>query len=153
VWESESWEKHTIIKKIADHVLTKHLSLQKEDLIHVVDQLDFCLLVGGQDPVSSSGALFEAFDSLAKKLRLLGDVPLKISTVQPLDPGLTYNFVCFIFTLIIIFRDMTLASASLLLLYQLLDTRLCFLLSLILWHMKKGLLRGCQILQLLACDH
>jgi U3 small nucleolar RNA-associated protein 22 len=48
VWESESWEKHTIIKKIADHVLTKHLSLQKEDLIHVVDQLDFCLLVGGQ---------------------------------------------------------------------------------------------------------
>uniref|UniRef100_A0A0E0RE92 Uncharacterized protein n=1 Tax=Oryza rufipogon TaxID=4529 RepID=A0A0E0RE92_ORYRU len=119
VWESESWEKHTIIKKIADHVLTKHLSLQKEDLIHVVDQLDFCLLVGGQDPVSSSGALFEAFDSLAKKLRLLGDVPLKISTVQPLDP----------------------------------DTRLCFLLSLILWHMKKGLLRGCQILQLLACDH
>uniref|UniRef100_A0A0E0RE95 Nrap protein domain-containing protein n=1 Tax=Oryza rufipogon TaxID=4529 RepID=A0A0E0RE95_ORYRU len=92
---------------------------EKEDLIHVVDQLDFCLLVGGQDPVSSSGALFEAFDSLAKKLRLLGDVPLKISTVQPLDP----------------------------------DTRLCFLLSLILWHMKKGLLRGCQILQLLACDH
>lgn len=124
-----------------------------------------CFLLGGlhvhgceldfkyADPVSSSGALFEAFDSLAKKLRLLGDVPLKISTVQPLDPGLTYNFVCFIFTLIIIFRDMTLASASLLLLYQLLDTRLCFLLSLILWHMKKGLLRGCQILQLLACNH
>uniref|UniRef100_A0A0E0RE91 Nucleolar protein 6 n=1 Tax=Oryza rufipogon TaxID=4529 RepID=A0A0E0RE91_ORYRU len=93
VWESESWEKHTIIKKIADHVLTKHLSLQKEDLIHVVDQLDFCLLVGGQDPVSSSGALFEAFDSLAKKLRLLGDVPLKISTVQPLDPAFRHTSV------------------------------------------------------------
>ncbi|XP_052139184.1 uncharacterized protein LOC127757657 [Oryza glaberrima] len=93
VWESESWEKHTIIKKIADHVLTKHLSLQKEDLIHVVDQLDFCLLVGGQDPVSSSGALFEAFDSLAKKLRLLDDVPLKISTVQPLDPAFRHTSV------------------------------------------------------------
>uniref|UniRef100_A0A0E0MK29 Nucleolar protein 6 n=1 Tax=Oryza punctata TaxID=4537 RepID=A0A0E0MK29_ORYPU len=93
VWESESWEKHTIIKRIADHVLIKHLSLQKEDLILVVDQLDFCLLVGGQDPVSSSGALFEAFDSLAKKLRLLDDVPLKISTVQPLDPAFRHTSV------------------------------------------------------------
>ncbi|KAF0889199.1 hypothetical protein E2562_022458 [Oryza meyeriana var. granulata] len=93
VWESESWEKHTIIKRIADHVLIKHLSLQKEDLIHVVDQLDFCLLVGGQDPVSSSGALFEAFDSLAKQLRLLDDVPLKISTMQPLDPAFRHTSV------------------------------------------------------------
>ncbi|KAG8093698.1 hypothetical protein GUJ93_ZPchr0012g20382 [Zizania palustris] len=87
VWKSESWEKHTIIKKIVDHVLMKHLSLQKEDLIHAVDQLDFCLLVGGQDPASSSGAMFEAFDTLAKQLRLLDDVPLKISTIQPLHPA------------------------------------------------------------------
>ncbi|XP_066359298.1 uncharacterized protein [Miscanthus floridulus] len=48
VWECQSWEKHTIIKRIADYVLMKHLSLQKDDLIHVVDQLDFCLLVDGQ---------------------------------------------------------------------------------------------------------
>lgn len=48
VWESESWERHTIIKRIADYVLMKHLSLQKDDLTHVVDQLDFCLLVDGQ---------------------------------------------------------------------------------------------------------
>jgi hypothetical protein len=48
VWESESWERHTIIKRITDYVLVKHLSLQKDDLIHVVDQLDFCLLVDGQ---------------------------------------------------------------------------------------------------------
>uniref|UniRef100_J3NBP4 Nucleolar protein 6 n=2 Tax=Oryza brachyantha TaxID=4533 RepID=J3NBP4_ORYBR len=93
VWESESWEKHTIIKRIADHVLIKHLVLQKEDLIHVVDQLDFCLLVGGQDPVASSGALFEAFDTLAKQLRLLDDIPLKISTVQPLDPAFRHTSV------------------------------------------------------------
>ncbi|CAD6334060.1 unnamed protein product [Miscanthus lutarioriparius] len=85
VWECQSWEKHTIIKRIADYVLMKHLLLQKDDLIHVVDQLDFCLLVDGQDPVSSSGALLEAFDTIAKQLRLLDDVPLKISTVQPLD--------------------------------------------------------------------
>ncbi|GJN09003.1 hypothetical protein PR202_ga26968 [Eleusine coracana subsp. coracana] len=48
VWESKSWEKHTIIKRIADYVLMKHLSLENKDLIHVVDQLDFCLLVNGQ---------------------------------------------------------------------------------------------------------
>jgi len=48
VWECESWERHTIIKRIADYVLMKHLALQKDDLIHIVDQLDFCLLVDGQ---------------------------------------------------------------------------------------------------------
>ncbi|XP_062204390.1 uncharacterized protein LOC133906481 [Phragmites australis] len=93
VWESESWEKHTIIRRIADYVLTKHLSLRQEDMVHVVDQLDFCLLVGGQDPVSSSGALLEAFDTLAKQLRLLDDVPLKISTVQPLDSAFRHTSV------------------------------------------------------------
>ena len=41
------------------------------------------------DPVSSSGALLEAFNNLSKQLRLLDDVPLKISTVQPLDSGST----------------------------------------------------------------
>ncbi|VAI29530.1 unnamed protein product [Triticum turgidum subsp. durum] len=93
VWETETWERHTIIKRIADYVLTKHLLLRQEDLTHVVDQLDFCLLVGGQDPVSSSGALLEAFDTLAKQLRLLDDVPLKISTVQPLDSAFRHTSV------------------------------------------------------------
>ncbi|ONM34012.1 hypothetical protein ZEAMMB73_Zm00001d041900 [Zea mays] len=93
VWECQSWEKHTIIKRIADYVLMKHLSLQKDDLIHVVDQLDFCLLVDGQDPVSSSGALLEAFDTIAKQLRLLDDIPLKISTVQPLDSAFRHTSV------------------------------------------------------------
>jgi hypothetical protein len=55
------------------------------------------------DPVSSSGSLLEAFDALAKQLRSLDDIPLKISTVQPLGSGLTlylfilYACVCFIF--------------------------------------------------------
>ncbi|TVU51043.1 hypothetical protein EJB05_02447 [Eragrostis curvula] len=93
VWESEPWEKHTIIKRIADYVLMKHLSLENEDLTHVVDQLDFCLLVNGKDPISSSGALLEAFDSLAKQLRLLDDIPLKISTVQPLDSAFRHTSV------------------------------------------------------------
>lgn len=93
VWECQSWEKHTIIKRIADYVLMKHLSLQKDDLIHVVDQLDFSLLVDGQDPVSSSGALLEAFDTIAKQLRLLDDIPLKISTVQPLDSAFRHTSV------------------------------------------------------------
>ncbi|PNT65398.1 hypothetical protein BRADI_4g41717v3 [Brachypodium distachyon] len=93
VWETEPWKRHTIVKRIADYVLTKHLLLQKEDLVHVVDQLDFCLLVAGQDPVSSSGDLLIAFDTLSKQLRLLDDVPLKISTVQPLDPAFRHTSV------------------------------------------------------------
>lgn len=44
----------------------------------------FPLLV---DPESSSGALLEAFELLSKRLRLLEEIPLRISSVQPLDPG------------------------------------------------------------------
>jgi U3 small nucleolar RNA-associated protein 22 len=60
------------------------------------------------DPVSSSGSLLEAFDALAKQLRSLDDIPLKISTVQPLGSGLTlylfilYACVCFIFLYILL---------------------------------------------------
>lgn len=42
------------------------------------------------DPVSHSGKLMEAFETLSKRLRLLDDIPLKVSTVQPLDPGIFY---------------------------------------------------------------
>jgi hypothetical protein len=34
-------------------VIMKHLSLENKDLIHVVDQLDFCLLVNGQGSFNS----------------------------------------------------------------------------------------------------
>ena len=62
------------------------------------------------DPVSSSGALLEAFNNLSKQLRLLDDVPLKISTVQPLDSGSTkYIYIsCSLFLLF----DQSLAYVS-----------------------------------------
>lgn len=44
VWEHEEWERHLIIKDIAEHVLSRHLSITKEKIVPVVDQLDFCLL-------------------------------------------------------------------------------------------------------------
>jgi Nrap protein nucleotidyltransferase domain 4 len=43
------------------------------------------------DPVSHSVKLMEAFETLSKRLRLLDDIPLKVSTVQPLDPGIFYS--------------------------------------------------------------
>lgn len=54
------------------------------------------------DTVSSSGALLEAFDTLSKQLRVLDDIPLKISTVQPLDSGLTQH-VLYSFCMILLF--------------------------------------------------
>ena len=39
------------------------------------------------DPISFSGGLIRAFEILAKRLRLLDDIPLRISSVQLLDPG------------------------------------------------------------------
>lgn len=52
VWKSEQWERHLIIKTIAEYVLIRHLSLRKENITHIVDQLDFSLVHGtiGNNP-------------------------------------------------------------------------------------------------------
>ncbi|KAG6402464.1 hypothetical protein SASPL_134658 [Salvia splendens] len=85
VWEHEAWEKHLIIKEICEHVLMRHLSLPKQNIITIVDQLDFVLRHDNKDPVSHAGSLMKAYDDLSKHLRLLDNIPLRISSVQPLD--------------------------------------------------------------------
>jgi len=45
-WESELWARHLFLKIIVEHVLSRHLSLSKENIVVVVDQLDFSLLHG-----------------------------------------------------------------------------------------------------------
>lgn len=39
------------------------------------------------DPISFSASLVQAFEVLSKRLRLIEDIPLKVSGVQPLDSG------------------------------------------------------------------
>ncbi|GFQ06850.1 nucleolar protein 6 [Phtheirospermum japonicum] len=92
VWEHEEWEKHLIIKEIAEHVLMRHLSLPKQNIIPIVDQLDFVLRHGNSDPLSFSKNLLKAYDDLSKLLRLLDDIPLRISSVQPLDSVTVYRY-------------------------------------------------------------
>ncbi|XP_009347539.2 nucleolar protein 6 isoform X1 [Pyrus x bretschneideri] len=93
VWESEQWKRHIILQRISEYVLLRHLSVSKENIMHIVDQLDFSLLYGTGDPVSSSGNLLGAFEILSKRLRLLEDIPLKVSTVQPLDSAFRFSSV------------------------------------------------------------
>ncbi|KAG4973352.1 hypothetical protein AAZX31_11G066800 [Glycine max] len=93
VWESEQWARHLVLKRIIDHVLSRHLSLSKENIVVVVDQLDFSLLHGAGDPISYSGSLLGAFDVLSKRLRLIEDLPLKVSSVQPLDSAFRFTSV------------------------------------------------------------
>ncbi|MBA0803079.1 hypothetical protein Gohar_013328, partial [Gossypium harknessii] len=85
VWESKQGTRHLILKRIIEFLLGRHLSLSKKDIVPVVDQLDFCLLHDGKDPVSHSAKLLGTFEELSKRLRSIEDVPLKISSVQPLD--------------------------------------------------------------------
>ncbi|XP_043710808.1 nucleolar protein 6 isoform X3 [Telopea speciosissima] len=92
VWECEQWERHLIIKRITEFVLTRHLSLSNENMVHFADQLDFSLLHGVRDPISSSGSLLAAYEALAKCLRALDDIPLRVSSVQPLDSA--FRFTC-----------------------------------------------------------
>lgn len=48
VWESEQWTRHLILKGIIEYVLLRHLSLSKENVVQIVDQLDFSLLHGAK---------------------------------------------------------------------------------------------------------
>lgn len=93
VWECQKWERHLILKNIAEHVLSRHLSLSKENIVVVVDQLDFSLAHGAVDPIAHSGNLLEAFDLLSKRLRLIEGLPLKVSSVQPLDSAFRFTSV------------------------------------------------------------
>ncbi|KAJ0961338.1 hypothetical protein J5N97_000600 [Dioscorea zingiberensis] len=91
VWDCESWERHLIIKRITEYILCKHFLLSKEDIVHSVEQLDFCLHLDGKDPVAFSSNLLGAFETLSKRLRNLEEIPLRISSVQPLDPALRHT--------------------------------------------------------------
>ncbi|XAR73269.1 hypothetical protein NMG60_11007182 [Bertholletia excelsa] len=93
VWECEQWERHLIIKRISEHVLVEHLSLPRENITIIVDQLDFSLLYGTEDPIAFSASLLEAFELLSKRLRLLKDIPLRVSSVQPLDSAFRFTAV------------------------------------------------------------
>ncbi|KAG7990196.1 hypothetical protein I3843_02G012900 [Carya illinoinensis] len=93
VWESEQWTRHLILKRISEYVLVRHLSVTKENIVHVVDQLDFSLLHGVNDPVSFSGSLLGALEVLTKRLGLIQDIPLKVSSVQPIDPAFRFTSV------------------------------------------------------------
>ncbi|XP_047959611.1 nucleolar protein 6-like isoform X2 [Salvia hispanica] len=44
----------------------------------------------GADPVSCAGSLMKAYDDLSKHLRLLDDITLRISSVQPLDSAFRF---------------------------------------------------------------
>ncbi|XP_052196632.1 uncharacterized protein LOC127803986 isoform X2 [Diospyros lotus] len=93
VWECKQWERHLIIKRITEHVLVQHLSLPKENITTIVDQLDFSLLYGTEDPIAFSASLLEAFEVLSKHLRLLKDIPLRVTSVQPLDSAFRFTSV------------------------------------------------------------
>ncbi|XP_010533807.1 PREDICTED: nucleolar protein 6 [Tarenaya hassleriana] len=93
VWETHHWTRHLIMKQIIDYVFRRHLSLSSEDIVQIVDQLDFSLISGDKDPISLSGSLLGAFDVLSKCLREIEDIPLKVSSVQPLDSALRFTSV------------------------------------------------------------
>ncbi|XP_031255109.1 nucleolar protein 6-like [Pistacia vera] len=48
VWGSEQWTRHLILKRIIEYVFQRHLSLPKENIVQIVDQLDFSLLHGSK---------------------------------------------------------------------------------------------------------
>nr|XP_043615466.1 nucleolar protein 6 [Erigeron canadensis] len=92
LWACKPAKRYLIIKWVTEYVLKRHLSLAEEKIVHAVDQLDFSLICDGGD-LASDGSLLESFGTLSKRLRLLKDVPLRISSVQPLDAAFRHTTV------------------------------------------------------------
>ncbi|CAH9146997.1 unnamed protein product [Cuscuta epithymum] len=86
VWECKEWEKHLLLPDIVEYILSRHLSITREKIIPIASQLDFALLQKDIDPISFSSALLGAFEELSKRLRQLNDIPLKVTSVQAIDP-------------------------------------------------------------------
>lgn len=84
VWECDSMQRHLILQNIVGHLLLRHLSLSSSDIYVTAGQLDFALMEGKKDPSASGPKLLEAFNALSKRIRGLDDLPLKISSIQPL---------------------------------------------------------------------
>ncbi|KAI3768011.1 hypothetical protein L2E82_18441 [Cichorium intybus] len=92
LWKCKPAKRYLIIKHVTEYVLNRHLSLTQENITYAVDQLDFSLVYDSGDTVSN-GSLLESFGTLSKRLRLLSDVPLGISSVQPLDSAFRHTSV------------------------------------------------------------
>ncbi|XP_076960700.1 uncharacterized protein LOC143637137 [Bidens hawaiensis] len=91
-WDCKPEKRYLIIKRVTEYVLKRHLSLAEDKITHAVDQLDFSLACDGGD-LASDGSLLESFGTLSKRLRLLSDVPLRVSSVQPLDSAFRHTSV------------------------------------------------------------
>ncbi|KAI3844542.1 hypothetical protein MKX03_003301 [Papaver bracteatum] len=72
VWECQHCERHLIVKRICEYILSRHLALPEKKITY---------------SVSFHGSLLAAFEVLSKRLRSIKDIPLSVSSVQPLDPA------------------------------------------------------------------
>ncbi|CAN8328094.1 unnamed protein product [Cochlearia groenlandica] len=93
VWETQQWARHLILKQIIEYIFKRHLSLSSDDIVQLVDQLDFSLNYGNKDPMSTAGNLLQAYEVFSKCLREIEGIPLKVSSVQPLDSALRFTSV------------------------------------------------------------
>uniref|UniRef100_A0A1J3J6H3 Nucleolar protein 6 n=1 Tax=Noccaea caerulescens TaxID=107243 RepID=A0A1J3J6H3_NOCCA len=93
VWVTQQWTKHLIVKQIVEYIFKRHFSLSSDDIVQLVDQLDFSLIYGDKDPISTSENLLQAFEVFSKCLREIEGIPLKVSNVQPLDSALRFTSV------------------------------------------------------------
>ncbi|ESQ53434.1 hypothetical protein EUTSA_v10024292mg [Eutrema salsugineum] len=93
VWETQQWKRHLIMKHMIDYIFKRHLSLSSVEIVQLVDQLDFSLIYGDKDPISISGNLLRVYEVFSKCLRQIEGIPLKVSSVQPLDSALRFTSV------------------------------------------------------------
>lgn len=81
------------MQKIVEHLLSRHLSLWCRDIHVVAGQLDFAISEGKKDISASAPKLLEVFEIFSKRLRNLEDLPLKMSSIQPLSAAFRHTSV------------------------------------------------------------
>ncbi|KAH0855121.1 hypothetical protein HID58_020476 [Brassica napus] len=84
VWETQQWRRHLIMKQMIEYIFERHLSLYSDDIVQLVDQLDFSLLYGDKDP--TFGNSLYVFKVLSKCLLEIKGIPLNAHIGVPPEP-------------------------------------------------------------------
>eukprot|EP01104_Vermistella_antarctica_P019185 TRINITY_DN739_c0_g2_i1.p1 TRINITY_DN739_c0_g2~~TRINITY_DN739_c0_g2_i1.p1 ORF type:complete len:1406 (+),score=464.94 TRINITY_DN739_c0_g2_i1:163-4380(+) len=102
VWECPLEERHGIVKRIVEHTLNRHHSIQSEDTVYLNDQLDPLLA-----PLAHSTCLFDtkghlevdrdwtaeinsSFNRLSEQIRHVDGLPLVITSVSGVSPAFRF---------------------------------------------------------------
>jgi len=92
LWECPESQKHLILHRIVQHVLSLHIHVSPDSVYYISTQLDPLLYLNNDiEKEDSTPRLLAAYDKLNRNLRTLEDLPLQVLNLHPISQSLRYT--------------------------------------------------------------